>query len=172
MADETRAVTVERLVTRHHAEVYRYAYRLSGSQADAEDLTQQAFLVAQEKLDQLRSEDSARSWLFTVTRNCFLRTLRGHSAQSAAAMDLDLNQIPEETWDDPIDHERLQDALNRLAPEFRVILVMYYFEDCSYKEIAEKLNLPAGTVMSRLSRAKGHLRRYLSPHGTLSDGHQ
>lgn len=64
------------LVVEHHAVLYRYAFRLSGSAADAEDLTQQAFLVAQQKLDQVRSAECVRSWLFTVLRNCYLRSFR------------------------------------------------------------------------------------------------
>jgi RNA polymerase sigma-70 factor (ECF subfamily) len=51
--------------------------------------------------------------------------------------------------------------LNELAPEFKVVLMLFYFEDCSYRDIAQRLGLPAGTVMSRLSRAKSHLRARL-----------
>ncbi len=60
-----------------------------------------------------------------------------------------------------IDQERLQRALDQLPTPYRVVLVMFYFEDCSYRQIAERLDLPIGTVMSRLARAKGHLRAYL-----------
>ena len=58
-------------------------------------------------------------------------------------------------WFDP---ERLQNALDQLPSRFKVVVLMFYFEECSYREIAEQLELPIGTVMSRLSRAKGHLR--------------
>ena len=57
-----------------------------------------------------------------------------------------------------IDRERLQEALNRLPEAFRLVVVMFYFEECSYREIAERLEMPIGTVMSRLARAKGYLR--------------
>ncbi len=60
-----------------------------------------------------------------------------------------------------VDSAELQAAIDELTPEFRVVVAMFYFEDCSYREIAEKLDLPMGTVMSRLARAKGHLRSKL-----------
>src|SRR5207253_3457986 len=64
------------LVDRHYALLYRYAYRLTGSEADAEDLTQQAFLIAQTKLDQLRNEECVKSWLCTIVRNAYLKDIR------------------------------------------------------------------------------------------------
>ena len=63
---------------------------------------------------------------------------------------------------DQVDQEELGKALAELPDEFRLVVLMFYFEDLSYKEIAEQLELPIGTVMSRLSRAKGHLRRRLA----------
>ena len=74
MADRDTPWQVERLVADHHQELYRYAYRLSGSVPDAEDLTQQVFLIAQEKLCQVRDAGSVRGWLFTVLRNCYLKS--------------------------------------------------------------------------------------------------
>lgn len=151
-----------RLVADHADELYRYAYRLAGQSADAEDLTQQTFLVAQTKLDQLRSPDACRSWLFAILRNCFLKSARGANT-IALAGDLPLESVAAaeapDDWDD--DRELLQQALNELPAEFRLVLAMFYFEECSYREIAERLELPIGTVMSRLSRAKNHLRSRL-----------
>ena len=77
MADGPVVSQIARLVVDHHADVYRYAYRLAGSSVDAEDLTQQTFLAAQLKLAQLRSSDTARAWLFTILRNCYLKSRRG-----------------------------------------------------------------------------------------------
>jgi len=144
--------------------LYRYAYRLSGSAADAEDLTQQAFMIAQQKIAQLRDADSARSWLFTVLRNCFLKSVRRTRPASAGDLQLDVDEIPDRlATSEEIDSEELQAALGQLPDDFRLVLVMFYFEECSYREISEKLSLPIGTVMSRLSRAKQHLRKQLSP---------
>ena len=61
----------------------------------------------------------------------------------------------------PVDSAELQAAIDELPAEFRLVVAMFYFEDCSYRDIAEKLDVPIGTVMSRLARAKGHLREKL-----------
>ena len=84
------------LVAEHHQAVYRYGYRLCGSVADAEDLTQQAFLPAQQKLDQLRKPESARSWLFTILRNCFLKSVRRPEPLLDGSLELDIDSVPEE----------------------------------------------------------------------------
>lgn len=152
---------IVQLVAEHHATVYRYAYRLTGSAVDAEDLTQQAFLLAHQRLAQLREPEKAAGWLLTIVRNCFLKSRRkGHAGFET----FDVEQAVSETvaLPDWIDPERLQQALARLPDEARTILVLFFFEDCSYKEIAEALQVPIGTVMSRLSRAKQKLREELS----------
>ncbi len=162
MADDHTGMDIDRLVAEHHQAVYRYAYRLAGSTADAEDLTQQVFLIAQQKLDQLRQPKDARGWLFAILRNSFLRGRQRLAPVSTATLELDIDSIPAEIPDeDDIDRERLQAAINELPDEFRVVLVMFYFEECSYREIAQSLDMPMGTVMSRLARAKGHLRAKL-----------
>ncbi len=154
---------LNRLVAEHHAALYRYAYRLSGSVHDAEDLTQQVFLVAGEKLNQLREPLSVRNWLFTVLRNGYLKNLRQRIPTPVASLELNLDQLADDREDEgPIDGEQLQTALAQLPPEFRVVLLMFYFEELNYREIAEALEIPLGTVMSRLSRAKQHLRNELN----------
>jgi RNA polymerase sigma-70 factor (ECF subfamily) len=155
-------VEIAALVDEHHATLYRYAFRLTGSALDAEDLTQQTFLAAQVKLAQLRDAKSSRGWLFTILRNCYLKSLRRRWPVTAGSLELDLNGIPDELpHTEEIDRDALQAALDELPPEFKVVLMLFYFEGCSYKEIAQRLRLPTGTVMSRLSRAKGHLRARL-----------
>jgi len=151
-----------RLVTEHYAVLFRYAYRLCGSVPDAEDLTQQTFLAAQSKLAQLRDLQSARSWLFAILRNAYLRVQRKPRPTPAATLKLNIDDLPDNTPDDlHIDPERLQAAINELGDDFKLVVVMFYFEGLSYREIAGQLHLPLGTVMSRLSRAKGHLRARL-----------
>ncbi len=154
-------LNLARLVAEHHEAVYRYAYRLTGSVPDAEDLTQQVFLAAQEGLEQLRRPESVRSWLFTILRNRFFNTCRREQPMAATSVGVDLDTLPSPENGEPIDSARLQEALGGLGPEFRVVLAMFYFEQRSYREIAEALQLPMGTVMSRLARAKRHLRARL-----------
>jgi len=162
MADEPVPLDVETLVAEHHRAVYAYAYRLSGSVPDAEDLTQQVFLTAQKRLGQLRSAAGARGWLLTILRNRFLKDNRRPWPVPATTVGLDLDALPGEADDeDFVDRDRLQGALAEIPPDFRVVLLMFYFEDCSYREIARQLGLPMGTVMSRLCRAKRHLRAKL-----------
>ncbi len=162
MADDRSTVDIAQLVADHHRAAYAFAYRLTGSAADAEDLTQQAFLVAQEKLGQLRKADSAKSWLFTVLRNCFLKDRQRKRPIPIGSFGLTIDDIPETPPEGgEIDHERLQKAIDELPDEFRIVLVMFYFQELAYREIAEQLELPIGTVMSRLARAKGRLRSKL-----------
>jgi RNA polymerase sigma-70 factor (ECF subfamily) len=155
------APNIVQLVAEHHAAVYRYAYRLTGSAADAEDLAQQAFLLAHQRLVQLREPERAGGWLLTIVRNCFLKSRRKEHASFEPFHE---EQVASESvaLPDWIDAERLQQALARLPDDARAILVLFFFEDCSYKEIAEALQVPIGTVMSRLSRAKNKLREELS----------
>lgn len=156
-AEQAREL-LRQLIVAHSASLYRYAYRLTGQSADAEDLTQQALLLAQQKLHQLRQTDRAAAWLFAIVRSCFLKACR--KRQSMAQLgDWDVEEVVDEAPEiGHVDQEELGKALAELPDEFRLVVLMFYFEDLSYKEIAEQLELPIGTVMSRLSRAKGHLR--------------
>jgi len=160
MSDAASGLEVAQLVTEHHQAVYRYAYRLTGSVHDAEDLTQEVFLAAQRKIGQVRRMDRVRGWLFAILRNCFLKQV---GRRPALAGDLSLNPelVPALPPPEGVDVDRLQQALNQLPDTFRVMVIMFYFEDCSYREIAEQLQVPIGTVMSRLARAKGYLRSIL-----------
>ncbi len=166
MADTPAPLDVETLVALHHRAVYAYAYRLTGSVPDAEDMTQHVFLAAQQRLGQLRGAEAARGWLLAILRNRFLKESRRARPVLATKLGLDLDALPRETEDDDVDRERLQGALASIPPDFRVVLLMFYFEDCSYREIARQLELPIGTVMSRLARGKRHLRaKLLWPRG-------
>lgn len=159
-----RAADIPALVAAHHAAVYRYARRLAGCEVEAEDLTQQTFLIAQQKLGQVRDQARTGGWLLAIARNCFLKSRRRQRPATAEAIGLVIDHVPNPTPSgDSIDQEALQNALAELPDEFRIVLLMFYFEDLSYQEIASQLELPVGTVMSRLSRAKGHLRSRLGP---------
>jgi len=152
------------LVQNHYALVYRFAYRLTGSSADAEDLTQQTFLTAQMKLQQLRTPDNAKAWLCTIVRNAYLKNQRSKNGMPVCS----LQSVAEPADSDPseleFDSEELQAALNELPEEFRTTLILFYFDEFSYKEIADQLEVPIGTVMSRLARGKSHIRRRLGRH--------
>lgn len=160
--DRSSTPDIARLAAEHHASVYRAAYRLCGSPTDAEDLTQQTFLIAQRSLDQLRDVGAARAWLAAILRSCFLKSVRRRRPLTAADRELDLTQVPGPIPESSsVDPERLQTALDALPDDGRLILHLFYFEDQSYRDIAASLDVPIGTVMSRLSRAKEQLRRRL-----------
>jgi RNA polymerase sigma-70 factor (ECF subfamily) len=153
---------VQRLVEEHYVALYRYAYRLSGTAADAEDLTQEAFCKAQLNLAQLRQIDRAKPWLFSILRNAYLHGVRAQRQQPCVSLEA-VGEVPDRVPDalPDVDPERLQQALNDLPEGFRTPLILYYFEDFSYRDIAEQMDLPMGTVMSRLARAKAYLRARL-----------
>jgi RNA polymerase sigma-70 factor (ECF subfamily) len=154
---------VHHLVDAYYAALYRYAYRLSGSPLDAEDLTQEAFCKAQANLGQLRDPARSRPWLFSILRNCYLHRLRA-DRQPCVSLD-GIGDVAGPCPDEPpdIDPERLQQALGELPEGFRTPIILFYFSDFSYRDIAEQMELPLGTVMSRLARAKGFLRARLTP---------
>jgi RNA polymerase sigma-70 factor, ECF subfamily len=160
MADRGESLDIGQLVADFHQPLYRYAYRLSGSVSDAEDLTQQVFLIAQQKIHQVRDSECRRGWLFTVLRNCYSKSFRGRLP--TVGLEFDIDAVPAAIADTTVDTEQLQLALNALSDEFKIVVLMFYFEQRSYREIAALLEIPLGTVMSRLARGKSHLRRLLS----------
>ncbi|MCI0641777.1 MAG: RNA polymerase sigma factor [Gemmataceae bacterium] len=153
---------VEALVQAHYAALYRFAFRLSGTASEAEDLTQEAFCQAQAKFGQLRDVHKARGWLFTILRNVYLHKLRDRKTANAVALD-EVGDIPDRLPDPlpDIEPQRLQIALSEIPEAFRTPLILFYFEDFSYRDIAEQLEVPLGTVMSRLARAKAFLKARL-----------
>lgn len=158
-AASAAGLSLEALVLAHHAAVYRYACRLTGNAADGEDLTQQTFLIAQQKLHQLREVERAAGWLFAIARTTYLKAL---AKRFPSTCEGDLQDTPAPSREIlEIDSEELGKVLAELPPELRLTLAMFYFEDLSYQEIATQLDVPIGTVMSRLSRAKARLRQRL-----------
>src|SRR6266513_1748080 len=86
--------SVERLVDEHYTALFRYAYRLTGSEADAEDLTQETFCKAQMNLGQLRQADRAKSWLFSILRNAYLHRVRTEKNQPTLSLDV-VGELPD-----------------------------------------------------------------------------
>lgn len=163
--------TVEELVPLYYAALYRYAYRLAGSAGEAEDLTQETFCTAQAKRGQLRDPGRVKSWLFSILRNAYLHRQRARKRLRAVPL-ADLDGFAAEAADSElplVEPGRLQEVLGALPEEYRSPLILYYFEEFSYREIAEHMGVPLGTVMSRLARAKEHLRRRLATRDDESE---
>jgi RNA polymerase sigma-70 factor (ECF subfamily) len=154
---------VEELVPLYYAALYRYAFRLTGCGSEAEDLVQDTFCSAQANRTQLREQAKVKSWLFSILRNAYLHRQR-HKRHAGLISLEDHEEFIPPVYDSElpeVEPERLQQALNSLAEEFRTPLILYYFEELSYRDIAEQMQVPLGTVMSRLARAKDHLRKSL-----------
>jgi RNA polymerase sigma-70 factor (ECF subfamily) len=143
-----------RLVAAHYEGLYRYAYRLCGGGTDAEDLTQEAFCKAQANLAQLRDLERAKPWLFSILRNAYLHRTRADRNPRFVSLDAaaDVAEPPADPLPE-IEPDQLQKALDEL-PEVFGRGDLYYFEDFSYRDIAEQMDLPLGTVMSRLARPR------------------
>src|SRR5260370_41186216 len=119
---------VQQLVEEHYAALYRYAYRLSGSAADADDLTQEAFCRAQLCLAQLRDISRAKAWLFRILRNEYLHRVRAERNHPCVTLD-DMSDVPGRLPEPlpPVDPEQLQQALGELPEGFRTPIILYYF---------------------------------------------
>lgn len=158
---EQRHLRTNQLLAGNFELVFRYAYRLTGCRSTAEDIAQEVFMRAFKSIEQLRDLSAERGWLLAITRNEFARWCRLTAARRTTSTDGDVTD-PVEAGE--IDLERrdwVQAALEQLPVEFRAVVLMFYFEQLSYGEIAEGLGIPIGTVMSRLSRAKSQLKQCL-----------
>jgi RNA polymerase sigma factor (sigma-70 family) len=158
---QQRHTRTNQLLAGHFESVFRYAYRLTGCRSAAEDIAQEVFLRAFKSIEQLRDVAAERGWLLAITRNEFARWCRLAAAQRASSTDRDVADEAEGGEQDLERREWVQTAIEHLPPEFRSVVLMFYFEQLSYTDIAEVLQIPIGTVMSRLNRAKSHLKRCL-----------
>jgi RNA polymerase sigma-70 factor (ECF subfamily) len=154
----------ENLVNLYYRDLYRFGLSLTGSEADAADLTQETFYIWANKGHQLQKAASVKSWLFTTLHREFLKTCRRRDRFSIESIDERIGDLPNVPPDcaERADSRTLLRILGEIAEDFRAPLVLYYMEDLSYKEIADVLALPLGTVRSRISRAKIQLLRRLS----------
>ena len=154
----------EQLVDRHYAPLYRFAFSLAKNASEAADLTQQTFYLWAAKGHQLRDRSKVKSWLFTTLYREYVSTYRHHVKFPHVELDDAAPEIPPvapSIFND-IDGGTVVGALSRVDHIFRAPLTLFYLEELSYKEIADVLEVPIGTVMSRLSRGKGELRRILT----------
>ncbi len=156
------AVDFQQLVDRQYAPLFRFGLSLAKSEAEAADLTQQTFFLWVSKGDQLRDRTKAKSWLFTTLYREFLNKRRHEvrfpHVELENASEYDVGVSPNVN---ALDSATVVEALRELEEPFRAVLTLFYLEQFSYQEIAEMLEIPIGTVMSRLSRGKAQLRQRL-----------
>jgi len=157
------------LVDAHYTPLYRFALTLAKNSADAGDLVQQTFFIWATKGHGLREMSKAKSWLFTTLYREFLR---GRRRDARATSLEDLPPAEADVAAEEVDRVARMDAASVVAAlqsvdeVFRAPLTLFYLEDLSYQEIAETLDVPIGTVMSRLSRGKTQLRAALAREET------
>jgi RNA polymerase sigma-70 factor (ECF subfamily) len=169
----------QQLVTTQHRRIYAICYRFTGSSSDAEDLTQDVFLKLYRNLDAFNAErGSFQTWITTLARNLlvdhFRRTRLDRASDSLDASltdDVDGPSMADRLADPRPSQEahtaglelkaRIQQALAQLSPELREAVVLRDLEDMDYKDIAQVLRIPEGTVKSRISRGRGELARLL-----------
>ena len=163
MNDSTKAMNFEEAVMPHMDAAYNLARWLTRNDADAQDMVQEAYLRALRFFSGFRGTD-ARAWLLTIVRNtCYTWLRRNRSPELSCDFD-EIVLAREAEGPDPETEQLMKDqarlvneAIEKLPIEFREVVVLRELEELSYKEIAVVLEVPIGTVMSRLARARKRL---------------
>jgi RNA polymerase sigma-70 factor (ECF subfamily) len=152
--------------------LFGYAMVLARNPTEAADLVQETYVRALKAKESLRPNSNVKSWLFTILRNIWLNQVR-HERTAPQIVELDAHEgvaeVAIETSKDPhaqyvskMERERVRVAIQKLPTEFREIIILREYEELPYQEIAAILDCPAGTVMSRLARARSRLRMLLA----------
>jgi RNA polymerase sigma-70 factor (ECF subfamily) len=154
----------EQVVVLYHEHLYRFAFSLTGNGDDAGDLTQEAYYRLLAAGRQLRDPAKVKSWLFTTLYRVFLGQKRHARRFPHLAIDAVEHELPALTPEliNAMDSALAVDTLLELDELHRTPLVLFYLQNLSYHEIAEILEIPVGTVMSRLARGKDALRERLA----------
>jgi RNA polymerase sigma-70 factor, ECF subfamily len=152
--------------------LYSYALVLTRNHAEAEDLVQETYVRAIPAMKRLREGSNTKGWLFTILRNVWLNELR-KSRNGSQMMEIDVgdgvadsivgtSKDSHDLYISKLEAEQVRAAIQELSVDFREIILLREYEDLSYQEIADVLDCPVGTVMSRLGRARAKLRILLS----------
>ncbi len=168
----------EALASQYHREVFNAALRMTGKYADAEDLVQEALLKAYVAFDQFALGTNFRAWILRILTNTHINRYRRacRSPETVAWEDITdggMRRLPQESSPDPLPEEevladipddRIADALQQIPDEFREAVILSDMHELSYKEIAEALDIPLGTVRSRIFRGRRLLRESLAEY--------
>ena len=157
------------LVTKYQRQVYNLAYRMIGNAEDAGDMVQETFIRAFSALSKFRQDASFLTWLYKITSNLCIDHLRSRKMKTSLSLDVELEEgrepaadirsnCPEELVIRDATQEILHREISILPDKYRVALVMRHLQDMSVEEIADALDLPAGTVKTHLFRAREMLR--------------
>lgn len=161
-------VDYEQAVALYHEDLHRFALSLARNPEDARDLTQESYCRLLTKSGQVRDRTKVKSWLFTTLYRVFLGWKRHEKRFPHTEFSLVETELPALTPDlvDKLDGDLVMAALGEIDEHHRTPLTLFYLQSLSYREIAELLDVPVGTVMSRLSRAKALLRALVTERTT------
>ena len=154
----------ESVVASYYEPLYQFAFSLTRDEADACDLTQQTFYIWATKGHQLRDSSKVKTWLFTTLHRQFLESRRRQVRfphQELETVDYELPVISPAAAE-RLDAAQVLGALSKVDEVYQAPVALFYLEDCAYKEIAEILEIPVGTVKSRISRGIGQLQKLLA----------
>ena len=169
----------DQLVSKHQQRAYQYAYRLTRDPEEAADVVAESFIRMFKALDNFKGDSAFTTWMYRIATNCFLDIRKKKRSKPAISLEAtvqttdgevayqfeDTNSSPHEEAERTEAMSAVQDAIEQLPEYQRAIIIMYHAEMQSYEEIASALNLPIGTVKSRLNRARLSLRNLLEPAG-------
>lgn len=150
--------------------LYNLAHWLTGNRVDAEDLVQETYAKALRGIKSFQEGTNLRAWMFRILRNTFLTSRSGLAARNTSSLEDEAEEAealtahtitPESVLLRSEDRQLVLAALAELPVHYREVLLLCEVEELSYREIADVLSLPIGTVMSRLSRARNSLRQRL-----------
>jgi RNA polymerase sigma factor (sigma-70 family) len=165
----TRSADFEQLALPLFASLYNHAFWLTRNPTEAEDLVQETFTKSLRAFDSFQSGTNFKAWIFRILRNTFLTSRTGIAASSTVFLEdhpdtlasTSAGPTPEDNLIRLDNQAALQTALEQLQPSLREALLLSDVEDIKYKDIAVILDVPIGTVMSRISRARSTLRQLL-----------
>jgi len=164
----TDAESFERLAMPMFTSLYNFAHWLAHNREEAEDLVQEAYLKALKGFASFQQGTNFRAWMYRILRNTFLTSRSGLGMKMTVPLDREEDAVgpptdtPEAALLARADQQMLQSALERLPVQFREVILLCDVEEMSYREIAEIIGIPIGTVMSRLSRARKSMRELLA----------
>jgi RNA polymerase sigma-70 factor (ECF subfamily) len=167
VGDKVNLERFEQAMLPHLDAAYNLARWLTRNEHDAQDIVQEAYLRAFRFFDGFHGTD-ARAWLLTIVRNsCYTWLDQNRARDVTAPFDEEIHTVEEDAFNPSAlviknsEMEMLKESLGQLPAEFREVIVLRDLEELSYKQIADMINVPLGTVMSRLARARDRLKRIL-----------
>jgi len=154
--------SMDAMITEQIPKLRRYARALTGDRTSADDLVQDTLERAWGKLHMWRSGSNMRAWMFSIMHNTFINQIRKNKV-ATVSIDEDALDVPTRaTQDDALEMRDLVSALTKLPDEYREVVLLIGLEQMSYEEVSQVLEIPLGTVMSRLSRGRERLRTLMA----------